>query len=220
MALTSSWCAMDDWFLCSYMNLSQVTVLTCIEHWVPLFAAGPMEVNRQMSFRISPLDQQPMVCKSYTWWDWRVSTNKCFCLTVSSQTRKAFVCFFFFYLSLRLPLELLPVDPARVRLPLDSPESFRVRLPTCSLELALLTVLAEKQETQQHGTCLNTVTQGNGVIEVNSTARQCVLFTGLRNHGVRCATCAFQLHHRQPDSPTRDNKNAPSAVYWPAGLVT
>lgn len=45
------------------------------------------------------------------------------------------------YLSLLLPLELLPVDPARVRLPLDSPESFRVRLPTCSFELALLTLL-------------------------------------------------------------------------------
>lgn len=45
------------------------------------------------------------------------------------------------YLSLRFPLELLPVDPARVRLLLESPESFRVRVPTCSLELALLTVL-------------------------------------------------------------------------------
>lgn len=45
------------------------------------------------------------------------------------------------YPSLRLPLELLPVDPARVRLPLESPESFRVRVPTCSFELALLTVL-------------------------------------------------------------------------------
>lgn len=45
------------------------------------------------------------------------------------------------YLSLLLPLELLPVDPARVRLPLESPESFRVRVPTCSFELALLTVL-------------------------------------------------------------------------------
>lgn len=47
-----------------------------------------------------------------------------------------------FYLSLFLPLELLPVDPVRVRLPLDSPESLRVRVPTCSFELALLTVLS------------------------------------------------------------------------------
>ncbi len=45
------------------------------------------------------------------------------------------------YLSLLLLLELLPVDPARVRLPLESLESFRVRVPTCSFELALLTVL-------------------------------------------------------------------------------
>lgn len=48
------------------------------------------------------------------------------------------------YLSLRLPLQLLPVEPARVRLPLESPESFRVRVPTCSLELALLTVLGRR----------------------------------------------------------------------------
>ena len=32
------------------------------------------------------------------------------------------------------------MDPARVRLPL-SPESFRVSVPTCSFELARLTVL-------------------------------------------------------------------------------
>lgn len=86
---------------------------------------------------------------------------------------------YLFYLSLRLPLELLPVDPARVRLPLDSPESFRVRLPTCSLELALLTVLAETRGGKEMG-----------VSEVNSTPS-----------AVRCAKCAFQLHHRQPDSP-------------------
>lgn len=157
---------------------------------------------------------------------WCVSTNKRLCLAVSSQTRKAIssilVVFFFlfFYLSLLFPLELLPVDPARVRLPLDSPESFRVRLPTCSLELALLTVLTEKQENTQHGTRLNNVTQGNGVVEVNSTTTQCVLFTGLQNYGVRCAKCAFQLHRRQPDCSIGDNGKAPSAVYWPAGLVT
>lgn len=45
------------------------------------------------------------------------------------------------YLSLLFPLELLPVDPARVLFPLESPESFLDSVPTCSFELALLTVL-------------------------------------------------------------------------------
>ena len=53
------------------------------------------------------------------------------------------------YLSLLLPLELLPVDPARVRLPLVSPESLLVSVPMCSLELALLTVLGGWQEEEE-----------------------------------------------------------------------
>lgn len=110
MVLTSSWCTMANWFLCSCMSLSQVSlwggppVLTCIEHWVPLFAAKQMEVNRQLSFSISPQDQQPLIWKLHMArlvcvLDWCVSTNKRSCLTVSSQTRKAFLflfwCFFF-----------------------------------------------------------------------------------------------------------------------------
>lgn len=38
-------------------------VLTCIEHWVPLFAAKQMEVNRQLSISISPQGQQPLISK-------------------------------------------------------------------------------------------------------------------------------------------------------------
>lgn len=70
----------------------------------------------------------------------------------------------------------------------------------------------------------NTVEQRDarkwGSLKSTHNHATCVLFPGLQNYSLRCAKCAFQLHHQQPDCSIRDNGKAPSAVYWPAGLVT
>lgn len=56
-------------------------VLTCIEHWVPLFAAKHMEVNRQLSFSISPLGPQALMARVI----YDRSANKHSCLVVSGR---------------------------------------------------------------------------------------------------------------------------------------
>lgn len=150
-----------------------------------------------------------------------------------------------FYLSLLFPLELLPVDPARVRLPLESPESFRVRLPTCSFELALLIELwwegrwherGKKQVIKlPHSKCplvggallipwfssdlphnfYNVIYYNRDLLFHNS-----LLHYGEHNYSITTTTCA-NLHFSAADSlPIPNNKKAPSAVHWPVGLVT
>lgn len=73
-------------------------VLTCVEHWVPLFAAKQMEVNRQLSFSISPQGQQPLIRKLHMTRLLCViydrSTNKHSCLVVRRKAHFSFPALF------------------------------------------------------------------------------------------------------------------------------
>lgn len=183
-------------------------VLTCVEHWVPLFAAKQMEVNRQLSFSISPQGQQPLirklhmtrlVCVIYDRY-----TNKHSCLVVSRRDARGEKLIF-------PSRRCLPVTPFAAGIAAGGSGAGAVALGLArvfSRQAAHVLVgvgsphSADREAGNMwHRTQLNYTMQENGVVEVNTATAQCVLFTGLQNYGVRCAKCAFQLHCRQPACP-------------------
>lgn len=207
----------------------QPLILTCVEHWVPLFAAKQMEVNRQLSFSISPQGQQPLISKMHmarlecVIYD--RNANKPSCLVVSRRDARGEKLIFpsrrFF---------CLPVTPFAAGIAAGGSGAGAValgltRVFSCQAAHVLVGVGSphsadrEARNTWQR-TQSSYLNWENGVVEVNTTAAPFVLFTGLQNYAVHCAKCAFQLQCRQPARPFRHNGKAPSAVYRPAGLVT
>lgn len=183
-------------------------VLTCVEHWVPLFAAKQMEVNRQLSFSISPQGQQPLirklhmprlVCVIYD-----QNTNKHSCLVVSRRDARGEKLIF-------PSRRCLPVTPFATGIAAGGSGAGAVALGLArvfSRQAAHVLVgvgsphSADREAGKTwHRTQLNYTMQENGVVKVNTTTVQCVLFTGLQNYAVRWAKCAFQLHCRQPACP-------------------